>query len=242
MLARRPLCGDGSITVQVTGIQGSLSFAGITMRESTAAGSRKVQMMINGISNTLRREIRYTTGGQAFPSIVSSPASRTWLRLVRTGNMFRGYTSQDGITWWYVLQVQVPMNNCIEMGLILTNVQPQQTGTATYANVMTSGATTGPVMISNESHTSLDSGMAPELQVYPNPSMGMINLEMTNLLGQEVTVQVYDINGQLSLSRSVKEIGEPLMTIDLHELPKGVYLVRVTTPEGRLSTQRIVLQ
>lgn len=40
--AQRQLCGNGTITARVTSISGSaLGWAGVTMRESNAAGSKK---------------------------------------------------------------------------------------------------------------------------------------------------------------------------------------------------------
>ena len=43
------LCGDGEITVFVSGVQGT-GYAGIMMRESAGAGARKVAIGTNGVN------------------------------------------------------------------------------------------------------------------------------------------------------------------------------------------------
>ncbi|MBK7426242.1 MAG: HYR domain-containing protein [Saprospiraceae bacterium] len=84
--AQRTLCGNGSITAQVTGISGTaLGWAGVVMRESNAAGAKKAQLTTNMAGNQSRREFRVTTNGAAIPQ--NFPAqNRYWLRIVRSGN------------------------------------------------------------------------------------------------------------------------------------------------------------
>ncbi|HRF38934.1 MAG TPA: hypothetical protein PK198_09095, partial [Saprospiraceae bacterium] len=62
--AQRTLCGNGSITAQVTSISGALGWAGLVMRESNAAGAKKAQLLTN-LSSLHRREFRTTTNGAA---------------------------------------------------------------------------------------------------------------------------------------------------------------------------------
>ncbi|MBK8705512.1 MAG: hypothetical protein IPN33_19425, partial [Saprospiraceae bacterium] len=70
--ARRSLCGNGSITAQVTSINGtSMGWAGVIMRESNALGAKKAQLMTN-LSSLHRRELRVVTNGQAFPQQFAS--------------------------------------------------------------------------------------------------------------------------------------------------------------------------
>ena len=243
MFARRQLCGDGSITARITSFSGAPVFAGIVMRETVAEDAKKVQMMINGTSSTLRREIRYTTGGQAFPSMMSSPLSRNWLRIVRTGNTFRGYTSADGLTWWYVMQVQVPMNSCIDMGLVLINGLPNQSGTATYANISVTGAGSGPVQVGG----GMASAIAPEegldVQVYPNPGDGLVQVSTRGgYVGQGMRWEVYDQGGRRVWQRETGSSEEMIGEIDLRGMPAGLYALRVQLEDGKVITRRILIQ
>jgi hypothetical protein len=242
MFAQRTLCGDGSITAQVTGISGGLPYAGITMRESNATGSKKVQMMINRSSNTLRREVRYDTGGQAFPMHFSSPCERVWLRLVRTGNTFRGYTSQDGLTWWYVMQVLVPMNSCVEIGLVLTNMQAGVQGTATFANVSYTGGAAQPNAYAPDYGTAIEDMAQLDVNVFPNPASGLVQVDLIQYAGKPVSLEVFDFNGKLVWTREWSAATGATETLDLHTLPVGAYALRVKSAGLTDVTKRILLQ
>lgn len=223
MFAQRTLCGDGSITAHLSGLHGASAFAGLIMRESNAVGSRKVQLMVNRNSNLARREIRYQTGEQAFPSDFSNPASRSWLRIVRTGHIFRGYTSSDGISWWFVMQVHVPMNSCIELGMVLTNMQTGVTSTATFAGVQVVGSGGAPTAVTVGGAMATDM----EVRIYPNPATTELVVELPELEGiSAYALELYDMRGLLQMRRDGEQV------IDVRALPAGVYVLRVIS-EGR---------
>ncbi len=136
--ASRSLCGNGSITVQVTGVEGS-GLAGVVMRESNTAGAKKAQLMTN-LSSLSRREFRTTANGQAFPQQFPSQ-NRYWLRIERSGNQFSLYTSPNGVAWSLAGIQTIAMSNCIQMGLVATNAATTGTLTATFANVSYTGST-----------------------------------------------------------------------------------------------------
>jgi hypothetical protein len=239
LFAKRQLCGDGSITAQVTGLMGAPGFAGISMRESGQVGAKKVQMTINRVSNIVRREIRLTNNGQAFPMDFSSPCERSWLRITRTGNMFRGYTSMDGITWWYVMQVLVPMNSCIDIGLVLQNMQAASTAEATFANVSTTGGTPMDA-IQTEGFTE---SLIGDISIYPNPSAGQISLEMREFAGQDLQLAILNSQGQLVWSKALPEAPDFIDNIDLKHLPAGIYQLMINDAKAMTkATQRIVIQ
>ena len=241
MFAQYQLCGDGSITAQVIGLDGAQPYAGITMRESNDPGSKKVQLMINRISNILRREVRTTTGAQCFPTEFSSPCERTWLRIVRTGNIFRGYTSQDGVTWWYVMQVHVPMNSCIEIGLVLTNMQLGIQGNGTFANVSVTGGQSGPSVMSPGMEASLDMEEALDIRVYPNPVASDLQVDLSAYAGRRVELGLYDIQGQLLMVREIDEVGTEPETMDMRGLPAGVYHLQIRTSGAAIVSRRVIV-
>jgi len=244
MFAQYQLCGDGSITVEVSGLTtATLPFAGIAMRESGASGTKKVQMMINRISNTLRREVRFTTGGQAYPMHFSSPCERTWLRMVRTGNIFRGYTSQDGITWWYVMNVHVPMNSCIEMGMVLTNMQANVLDVATFRNVTVTGSSQGPSLWSAGMAESLESETELlDFQVYPNPVSGILQVDLSAYTGKAARLSLYNMQGQALLVREIEAATDYQQQLDMSTIPTGVYTLRVQTAGAEEVSRRVVVQ
>jgi hypothetical protein len=74
------------------------------------------------------------------------------------------------------------------------------------------------------------------LQVYPNPSNGIFNLELTPEGSEKInTIEIFN-----SLGLLVFKSLYPETMIDLSSFPEGLYLVRVETSSGIL-TQRLLL-
>jgi regulation of enolase protein 1 (concanavalin A-like superfamily) len=234
--AQRTLCGDGSITVQVTGIVGG-GWAGVVMRESIAAGAKKAQLLTN-LGQYHRREFRTATNGQAQPQQISSNG-RHWLRIVRAGNQFTLYASANGTSWFLIGAQNIVMGNCIEMGLVATNPSANSSVTATFAGVSFSGsnatATQGVARA-----TSLESPYS--LEVYPNPTGGELNVDLTQYIGRSVRIEMYSIEGKLLRFSEIDEVQTLVEGIRLSEYPSGMYVVKVKSKGLPDISQRVVLQ
>jgi ABC-type transport system involved in multi-copper enzyme maturation permease subunit len=115
-LVRRPLAGNGTITVRVASLTSLLppagqvfgtaptrpglvpwSKAGIIVKSSLAPGSPYAAMMVTG-GNGVRMQWNYTGDTPGLPG-TGSPASPRWLRLTRAGDTVTGYDSSDGTHW-----------------------------------------------------------------------------------------------------------------------------------------------
>lgn len=103
-------------------------------------------------------------------------------------------------------------------------------------NVVTSGGTfttgnyypwktTGPTAVSGVVNNAIN--------VYPNPSHGVFNVEIPNNVNAEISVM--SLAGKLVYSSTT---GESLVKMDLSDLASGMYMVRVKTAEG-LSVKKI---
>ncbi len=233
--AQHDLCGDGSLTAQVTSISGSsLGWAGLTMRESNAGGGKKVQLLTN-LSNLSRREVRYTTNGTAFPQQFPSQ-NRYWLRLVRTGNQFVGYTSPNGVQWYQAMAVTVSMANCIEIGLVVTNYGQNSTVSATFANVEVVD-----VMPLVRPVTGLIPTAAPEFSAYPNPTTGELNLDLNAYRNRALRLELYDVNGKAVKIVEMDAV-ERTTPLDLSSLHSGLYLIRIKSEGLPDATKRVVVE
>jgi regulation of enolase protein 1 (concanavalin A-like superfamily) len=250
--AQRTLCGDGSITAQVTGINGS-GWAGVVMRESNAGGAKKAQLMTN-LSNFSRREFRTTTNGQAIPQQFPSQ-NRYWLRLVRAGSQFSMYVSSNGLAWYFVGSQNIPMNACIQVGLIATNYQQTSTVTATFANVGFTGSNVPPLVGASTPLSTLEPATnastplstnndqrSTDFQVYPNPTSGELNVDLTQYAGRSVRLEVYGLTGQLLRFVEIEEVQSAVERIDLSPFQNGMYLVKVKSDGLPDATRRVVLQ
>ncbi|MBX2929630.1 MAG: S8 family serine peptidase [Saprospiraceae bacterium] len=235
--AQRTLCGDGSLTAEVTDISGTaLGWAGIVMRESNAAGAKKAQLVTN-LNNLSRREFRTTTNGAANPQQFPSQ-NRYWLRLVRVGNQFSMYVSPNGAAWYFVGAQNIPMNVCIQMGLVATNYQQTSTVVATFANVSYTGSNVPP-LAGAEGAASIEQPHG--FEAYPNPTSGELNVNLAQYLGRAVRVEVYGLTGQLLRFVEIEEVQTTVEQLDMSQLENGMYLVKVKSDGLPDATRRVVL-
>ncbi len=236
--AKYELCGDGELITRVSGISGQ-AWAGITMRESEAPGSKKVSLSTN-LGNFARREIRTTTNGYSVPQQFFRPGA-AWLRLTRSGNQFLGYMSMDGQNWQIVLFATVQMNACIQMGLYVTNINgTAATATFNDVTVVESGILNltmpnipdGPVELQN----------APvDFEIYPNPASQEVFVDLKGFLNQEVDLIIYNQMGQRVWHTQLAPIEQSTTSINLQDLSAGTYFIEVTTPESRTVKKLMVI-
>jgi hypothetical protein len=84
--------------------------------------------------------------------------------------------------------------------------------------------------------TAIAKGQQGQFQLFPNPSAGQVELRLTGA-ASNCDGQVVDGRGQVL---QVFRVQGDQHTLDLSALPGGLYLVRLSAPDGQLWTQRIV--
>ncbi|MBP8238613.1 MAG: T9SS type A sorting domain-containing protein [Saprospiraceae bacterium] len=236
---QRTLCGDGSITARVTGINPlATGWAGIVMRESNAPGAKKAQLMTN-LGSDHRREFRTTANGASQPQQFQS-LSRYWLRITRVGNQFTMLVSSNGINWFPVGAQNIVMNQCIQIGLVTTNYTANSTVTATFANVSFTGSNPTSGANINEVAQSIDTPHG--FEVYPNPTGGELNLDLTQYIGRSVRIETYSLEGKLLRFTELDEVQTTLEHLDLTGFQSGMYLVKVKSAGLPEVTRRVVKQ
>ena len=75
------------------------------------------------------------------------------------------------------------------------------------------------------------------LSVYPDPAIDKITVEISGVT-KESNLAIVDIEGQELITR---QITEPKTTIDISDLPSGVYLLRLTS-QGMVKVGKIIKQ
>jgi subtilisin-like proprotein convertase family protein len=231
--AQHDLCGNGSITAQVTSITGNaLGWAGVTMRESNAAGAKKAQLMTN-LSDFSRREFRTTTNGQAYPQQFPSQ-NRYWLRITRTGNQFVMSVSPNGTAWYPAGAQNIAMTSCIEIGLVVTNYTANSTVTATFSNVTVTGN-----MFARPT-TQEDILAIADFSIMPNPTNGVVEIDLTSYNQRKVKLDMYNLQGKLLRSTNI-EAAKGKEEVDLTTFANGMYLIRVSAEGLPDVTKRVVV-
>lgn len=132
------LSGDGEISACIvstlpTGRAGSV---GVMMRESLGADSRHVLMGI-AASGEWRWQRRDETGGLTWTgNYAVSSLPRAWVRLVRVGNLFSGYSSVDGVNWTLQNTRTLLMPATIHFGMVVSSGSATTSNTAEFSSVI----------------------------------------------------------------------------------------------------------
>jgi hypothetical protein len=135
--------GDGEIycrVVEWTTSPFNWSKAGVMFRDDLSEGSAFVDMIVtgNGQGSGLGFQWRDTAGGGCGSTHDQAPAVAPphWVRLVRTGNVFQGWRSVDGISWTQQGgNHTTTMTDPIYIGLCVTSHNAGNLVTATIDNV-----------------------------------------------------------------------------------------------------------
>lgn len=78
--------------------------------------------------------------------------------------------------------------------------------------------------------------------VFPNPSSETINVNLNLKSSQKVSIELTDITGKLILSKDTGTLtGESKQTLNVNNISKGTYLVRVVTESGT-EVRKIVIE
>jgi ABC-type transport system involved in multi-copper enzyme maturation permease subunit len=141
----QPLTGNGSITVQVTGLTGMVqqgltptgqpyltpglqpwSKAGLMVTTSTKQGSPYAAVMATGSHGT-RMQYNYVNDiAGSTHNVTSSPS---WLRLTRTGSTLTGFDSADGTHWTKIGSTSLAsMGATVQVGLFVTSPESTPAG------------------------------------------------------------------------------------------------------------------
>jgi len=146
--ASESLSGSVTITARVASQQNTSSWAksGVMIRETTAANASYVFVFVTS-SNGVNMQYRNGTGTSAVQlARQTGHVAPYWVRLVRSGSTFTGYSSADGVTWMQVGTISVSMaTNALE-GLAVTAHNDTMLNTSTFDNVSVT-ALTGPTTV-----------------------------------------------------------------------------------------------
>ena len=152
----QPLSGDGTIVARVLSLQGgtSVESAGAMIRESLTAGSTNAYAAF-GNNALMYFDERPSTGGASTSASTSASVTLPyWVKLVRSGSTFGGYTSADGVNWVQIgTNVTINMAQNVYIGLVVNSSNNSALATATFDNVSVSTPSAPAAVISGLSTT-----------------------------------------------------------------------------------------
>jgi hypothetical protein len=128
--------GDGYLTARLTQLGASgtgldpWAKFGLMFRQSLDAGSPNAFVFFSGNNGPGFQGRTASNGGTSY--VAGSPLALPWLKLTRTGNVFTGYLSTDGIAWTPVNSATIPMSDPILVGIAVTSHTNSNLATGTF--------------------------------------------------------------------------------------------------------------
>jgi PKD repeat protein len=142
----RAWTGDGEFVARLTSLSNTNAWAkaGLMFRETLAADSRHALMCGTAANGTIL-QYRTATGGEcALTGITWASTFPVWLKIVRSGDTFAGFTSVDGTSWTPAGSVTLAgAPASMYVGLAITSHNDGSIATAFFDNVTSSAPNTG---------------------------------------------------------------------------------------------------
>ena len=128
--------GDLQLTARVATIGNTNVWAkaGVMIRESLDANSAFAMTIISE-GNGRRFQSRVATGNTVNNSGRNSAVAPEWVRLVRLGNEFQAFGSEDGNNWTLLGEQTINIDATVEVGLCLTAHDDGEVNTSTFDNI-----------------------------------------------------------------------------------------------------------
>ena len=130
------LSGDGVIVARVATEQNTNASAqaGVLIRNDLTAGSAEAFMAITPTSGATFVS-RTSAGGTATTVTKTGIAAPSYVKLVRSGSIFTGYTSPDGVTWTQQGSATIAMGSTVDVGLAVSSNNASVLNTSTFDHV-----------------------------------------------------------------------------------------------------------
>ncbi|MBN2474242.1 MAG: lamin tail domain-containing protein [Pirellulales bacterium] len=170
------MTGDSEVVAKVLSVENTNSWAkaGVMIRETLNADSKHAMTVVtpgNGVSF----QYRTATGDVSGHSTQAGYSAPYWVKLVREGNEFRGYRSEDGANWYLVGSQTITMNATVYVGLAVTSHDDSTLCTAEFSDVAV-GVPAPPSKL--ERVGSLDRNMAGDFALPEVQSKGFQNADL----------------------------------------------------------------
>ena len=130
----RPSTGDGDFIVRVTGLSFTDGWAkaGLMLRDGLAPDARYVGIFVNANGNVTVQS-RSAAGGVTTANVDYGPTGfPRWLRVTRSGDLFRLSHSSDGAQWTSLPAVTLTLPGTLEFGYAVTSHHAGTLATATF--------------------------------------------------------------------------------------------------------------
>ncbi len=86
----------------------------------------------------------------------------------------------------------------------------------------------------------IDHEMARKIKLYPNPTSGLVNMELEDVHTSVADIHVFDVNGKMAISQRQVDISSGVYQFDMSESAVGLYIVRILI-KNSVVTKRLMV-
>jgi len=135
-----PVSGNCTIIARVSSVPAidPWSKAGVMIRASMAANAVNALIAVTP-GNGVTWQTRSTTGGTTGNTAAGGITAPYWVKLVRSGSTFTGYSSPNGTTWTQLGTATLTMSGTVYVGLEVTSHNSSSVCAATFDNLPAPG-------------------------------------------------------------------------------------------------------
>ena len=167
-----------------------------------------------------------TDSGIIYINNINGPASTPSIVAVG-GDSLKSSTSGKSYTWFL---------NSTQLPVITRQIYAGSSGKYQVQVIDSSGCTSPLSSPYNFVFTGIhQASNLNDLRIYPNPTTGILTIETNGI--KEGQLSIINLTGQVQMQLVISEKTE----VDLHKLPRGVYLLKLQSKDG-IMMERVILQ
>ena len=246
------VCGQNSITYTCTTLPGATSYfwtvpagASIVNGQGTATLTVSFSGSFNSGMITVAAQNGCGNGAVRTKTIVGAPATPGAISGQQTTCTHTNYTYEvpvvpgaDTYTWTVPSHIQIVSGQ----GTKQINVMTGNTTVVNFAisvkasngcgisgvSKLTGMSTSGCIRIAEEDQ--------PAVTLYPNPAHDLINVSIESKSSQNIQLTILDVAGRLVATQNhLIETGHSIITLPVHQLKAGLYVIVLRTDSGTQS-------
>lgn len=241
------MTGDGEIVAKVNSLENTNNNAkaAVMFRESLESSSTFAMTALVSNPNLTgsaahfeyRKSIDAMAGGEKYVAAVAPK----FVRLVREGNVISSFISATNGNWELIGSTKVNFGTTLYVGLAATSNFNGVASLANFSDVSISQAGKSSEATASKSSATIyeasvsDKAEMKNFTVYPNPTVSTLNMEIND--SEINSVAVYNLLGKVM---RVYNFDSPSnrVTIDVSELTKGLFILKVHTVKGDILNKR----
>ena len=234
--------GDIELTAKLESLTKSDPWtkAGLMIRDDLTPDSKHAFICLAS-DNGEHFQYRPTMGGESSDVAGDTKIKPArFVKIVRLGDLFQGWTSEDGKAWMKVGETKIAMSGQIYVGMAVTAHKNTAASTATFSGVTFK---LKPTAVEEKIADALPT--AYDLyQNYPNPFNPSTTISFALPVDGKVKLTVYDVLGRelMVLADTKLSAGIYRYEFDATDLPSGVYFYRLRTAQTTMTKKMMLIK